>query len=145
MTTVQNKAVVRAFIDAINAQAWTRLDVLMSPTVVRHGHVADQPDVRSREELAAFLCREAVAFPDAKEHVQALVGEGDVVAARLRFSGTQRGRWGSFPPSNKVLSSEFLAMFRIEDGRIAEIWVAWDNLDALVQLGHLTRDPPAAP
>jgi predicted ester cyclase len=35
---------------------------------------------------------------------------------------------------------EFAAFLRVEDGRIAEMWVTWDNMAALTQLGHL---PPA--
>ncbi len=27
-------------------------------------------------------------------------------------------------------------IFRLEDGKIAEMWVTWDNLSALMQLGH---------
>jgi hypothetical protein len=34
----------------------------------------------------------------------------------------------------------FIGILRIEDGKVAEIWVEWDNLYALAQLGHL--EPP---
>ncbi len=43
---------------------------------------------------------------------------------------------GPFPPSGKVLSSNYLAIYRIEYDRIAEAWAEWDNLAALKQLGH---------
>jgi len=42
---------------------------------------------------------------------------------------------GNFPPTGKSVESKFLTIFRIEDGRIAEIWVEWDNLAMLTQLG----------
>ena len=62
------------------------------------------------------------------------------MAVWATYRGTQRGRWGSFPPSGKSLEVDFVGFFRIEQGRIAELWVTWDNLAALVQLGHL--QPP---
>ena len=43
---------------------------------------------------------------------------------------------GPFPPSGKRLSLDFAALFRIESGKIVELWVTWDNLAALSQLGH---------
>lgn len=33
-----------------------------------------------------------------------------------------------------------MGILRIEEGKIAEIWVEWDNLNALTQLGHF---PPS--
>ena len=140
----RNKAVVRAFVAAINAQDWRRLDELVSDDVVRHSQTADQPLVRTRDELKAFLVREASTFPDGHESIELLVAEGDLVAARLRFAGTQRGPLGPFPPSGKALAAHFLCMFRIDGDRIREIWVEWDNLNALQQLGHVVLPPDSA-
>ena len=36
------------------------------------------------------------------------------------------------------------ALFRIADGRIAELWVTWDNMSALGQLGHFPPPTEAA-
>ena len=37
-----------------------------------------------------------------------------------------------------------VAMFRIDSGRIAELWVEWDNVAMLSQLGLFPPSPPAA-
>jgi len=87
-------------------------------------------------DLVAFLQAEFVTFPDATETLLDLVAEGDRVAARHHFRGTQLGAMGPFPPSGKVLSSNYLAIYRIESQRIAEAWAEWDNLAGLRQLGH---------
>ncbi len=131
-----NKALIRAFVQAINDRDWDRLDELVAPDFVRHSHAAGEPGVRSREELKAFLCRELETFPDAEEQVEDLIAEGDRVAARHAFRGTQRGPLGPHPPTGKVLASTYLAIYRIEAGRIAEAWAEWDNLHGLKQLGH---------
>lgn len=43
---------------------------------------------------------------------------------------------GPFPASDRRLDLPFIGMLRVEDGKIAEIWVERDNLNALSQLGH---------
>jgi predicted ester cyclase len=61
---------------------------------------------------------------------------------RISFSGTQLGALGAYPPTGKRLASEYLAIYRLEQGTIVEIWAEWDNLHSLIQLGHFV--PPAA-
>jgi hypothetical protein len=43
---------------------------------------------------------------------------------------------GPYPPTEKVMTADYLAIYRVEDGQIAEAWAEWDNLSGLVQLGH---------
>ena len=132
----RNKTVVRAFIEAINAKDWSKLDEFVAAGVVRHSQPSGQPQVRCRDDLKEFLRREAETFPDAHERIQFLVAEGDKVAARLAFRGTQLGPMGPFPASGNTLSADFTCIFRLAGGRIAEVWAEWDTLNALMQLGH---------
>jgi steroid delta-isomerase-like uncharacterized protein len=132
----QNKALISSFINSVNAQNWERLGMLLAPDFVRHSNAAGDPEVRSANELIAFLKNEYASFPDAHEALLDLIAEGERVAARSHFCGTQLGRLGSYPPSGKVLSATTLAIYRLEGGRIAEAWVEWDNLYGLRQLGY---------
>lgn len=136
----RNKALVRAFVDAINARDWGRLDGLVAPDFVRHSRSA--PPVHGRDELERYLRGEFETFPDGQETIEDVVAEGDRVAVRHGFRGTQHGRMGPYPPSGKRMVAEYLAIYRIASGVIAEAWVEWDNLTGLVQLGHHT--PPGA-
>ena len=137
MSIENNKATVTAFILAVNEQEWATLDALVADDVVRHSRTYGQPQLRGRKKLVEFLRSEAMTFPDAEEKILYLVAEDDRVAAALQFTGTQRGPMGPFPASGRRIQANFLAMFRLKDGRIAEVWVEWDNLSALLQLGHL--------
>lgn len=65
-----------------------------------------------------------------------MIAEGDRVAIWATYSGTQKGPLGPFPPSGKGLKLDISGVFRIEDAKIAEIWVTWGNLTSLTQLGH---------
>jgi steroid delta-isomerase-like uncharacterized protein len=138
MSLENNKAAVTAFLLAVNEQEWATLDALVADDVVRHSRTYGQPQLRGRDRLVEFLKSEAMTFPDAQQKILYLVAEGDRVAAALQFTGTQKGPMGPFPASGRRIQANFLAMFRLQDGRIAEVWVEWDNLSALLQLGHLT-------
>jgi len=43
---------------------------------------------------------------------------------------------GPFPPSDRQMTLEFAGIHRIENGKLAETWLTWDNMAALSQLGH---------
>ena len=144
MTIEQNKTVVRAFVEAVNQRDWRRLEDLLAPDFARHSSTFGQPQIRSRQQLRDFLAGEARTFPDAHESIHFLVTEGDMVAVHSGFRGTQTGPLGPFPASGKILSADFISIYRISDGRIAEAWVEWDCLNGLIQLGHLAA-PSASP
>lgn len=140
MSLDANKAIVRAFVAAINAQDWTQLDALVAADFQRHSDAAGDPPVRSRAELVAFLQDEAKTFPDAHETIDDLIAEGDRVAVRHTFRGTQEGPLGPFPPTGRTMEATYLAIYRIEAGCIAEAWAEWDSQSGLKQLGHLDAD-----
>ena len=58
------------------------------------------------------------------------------------YSGTNTGPMGDIPATGKSAESPFLGIFRIESGLIAELWVEWDNLAMLTQLGLYPPPPP---
>ena len=136
-TTEQNKAVIRRFLDAWNNRQLEAFDELIAPDVVRHCQATPGADVRSLDQLKEFLRQDTAVFPDSIQTITHLVAEGDFVAAWSTYEGTQKGPMGPFPPSGAKAKFDFGAMFRIEDGKIAEWWVTWDNVTILRALGHL--------
>lgn len=135
--TSNNKRILEIFVNAINRHDWSTLRRVVSPNFVRHSYAAGTSEVRSLDQLIDFLKSESNTFPDGKEELLDMVAEGDKVAARHSFVGTQSGQMGPYPPTGKVLRADYLAIYRIENGLIAESWAEWDNLYGLSQLGHL--------
>ncbi len=131
-----NEAIVRGFVEAINAKDWPLLRELVAEDFSRHSIAGGEPGITSREKLIEYLASEYATFPDATEALEDLFAAGDKVATRHRFRGTQMGPLGTHPPSGRVLEATYLAIYRIEGGRIAEAWAEWDNLAGLRQLGH---------
>ncbi|MBD1997591.1 ester cyclase [Leptolyngbya sp. FACHB-541] len=139
--TNRHKALIQEFVDAINEQNWKKLDELVAIDFVRHSYAAGEPGICGRDELKEFLHRELATFPDAFESIEDILAEGDKVAVRQRFQGTQQGWMGSYPPSGRKLTANYIAIYRMQDGQIVEAWAEWDNLNGLKQLGHF--NPPA--
>lgn len=136
----RHKATVRALVDAVNAGNFDALGDLVAPDVRRHSAATTGVTVENLDQFTAFLHQDLSAVPDAQQEIVLMLSEGDFVAVLARYRGTQRGQFGPFPPSHKPVDLPFIGILRLAGGRVAEIWVEWDNLNALVQLGHFT--PP---
>lgn len=140
-TSEQNKALARRFGEAINTRQFHLLDDLVAANFVRHCQATPDVAVRSREQFKAFLHQDAAVFPDGTQTLKHLLAEGDLAAVWVTYEGTQQGPMGPFPPSGKKMQVDFGAILRVENGKIAEMWVTWDNLTALAQLGHFPPPP----
>lgn len=139
--TEANKQLVRSMVEAINARDLDALDDLVAADVQRHSGATPGVTVENLDQFKEFLHEDLAAVPDAVQEIDFMLAEGDLVAARLFYRGTQTGQMGPFPPSGNALEIPFIGILRIADGKIAELWVEWDNLNALTQLGHFP--PPA--
>lgn len=137
-----NKELVQAFADAVNNADWDAFDVLLTDDFTRHCQATPDIQVHSRDEFKAVQEAFLQSAPDQHIDIQLLVAEGDRVAAYAIYSGTQTGAMGDIPPTGKRFESRFISIFRIENDRIAELWVEWDNLAILTQLG--VWPPPQA-
>jgi steroid delta-isomerase-like uncharacterized protein len=141
MTIEENKTLVRRFGEAMNARQYGALDKVVAQDFRRHCQATPDINVTSLEQFKEFLRCDAAVFPDSVQTLVHMVAEGDLVAVWLTYEGTQRGQMGPFPPSGKKMRLDFGAFLRVENGKIAEMWVTWDNLAALAQLGHLPGPP----
>jgi len=134
--------VVRGMVEAINHRDFAGLDKFVAQDVHRHSGATPGVVVENIDQFRAFLRQDLAAVPDAKQEIQSIFSCGDKVALVATYEGTQTGPFGPYPPSGKHLELTFLSILRLEKGKIAEMWVEWDNLSALVQLGHYAPPGP---
>ncbi|MEN8145341.1 MAG: ester cyclase [Gemmatimonadota bacterium] len=135
--TELNKDLVRRFVVAINDRNLEALGETVAVDFVRHCQATPDVEVRSLEDLRRFIELDSVTFPDSLVTIDQLVAEDNLVGFFARYEGTQHGPMGPFPPSDRRASIDFGGVFRMETGKIAELWVTWDNVAMLSQLGHL--------
>ncbi len=132
----ENKQLFLRSIDAINSKNFEALNDLGAANFVRHCQATPDVKVNSLEDFKNYLRQDSTTFPDSRLSIDHLVSEGDFVAFHGTYVATQKGPMGPFPPSNKQVSIEIAGLQRFENGKAAEMWVTWDNLAALTQLGH---------
>jgi len=132
----KNKEIAQRMIDAINDRDYDQLDELMAYDIMRHSQATPDINICNLDEFKDFLKEDAKTFPDSHITTEMLIAEGDLVAGYFTYTGTQKGAMGPFPPTNKKAELKYLGILRFENGKIAEMWVEWDNLSFLTQLGH---------
>lgn len=137
-----NKDLVRRFTELANAADWDALADIVADDFTRHSAATAGPPVTSRDQFVALQESFLSTFPDQRVTLEQLIAEGDYVAVRALYTGTQTGPMGEFPATGRAVEGPFIAVFRIEAGRIAELWVEWDNLVMLTQLGLFPPAPP---
>jgi len=138
---VDPEDVVLGMVEAVNRRDLDALDAFVAPDVRRHSAATPDVTVENLEQFKAFLRADFAAVPDSVQKVDMIFAAGDMVAVRGTYEGTQTGRMGPFPPSGRKLTIPFIGILRVLKGKVAEIWVEWDNLNALTQLGHFPPQP----
>ena len=135
-----NKQLFVQGVEAVNSRNWAALDTQIVANYVRHCQATPEVQVRSLEDFKLYLKQDVATFPDSRITIDKVVTEGDLVAFYCTYTGTQKGPMGPFPASNKRMTLEFAGIHRVENGKLAETWLTWDNMTALAQLGHF---PPS--
>jgi steroid delta-isomerase-like uncharacterized protein len=142
MSDSANKALSRRFTELFGTDDVSLADDVFTGGVVFHGAVAGG-DLHGVEAVKEFVAAYRAAFPDARSTVEEQIAEGDRVATRWRARGTHRGPLGDLPATGREFVMEGMTIERIEGDRIAEVWVARDELGLMRQLG-VVREREAA-
>lgn len=75
------------------------------------------------------------AFPDRRITHHDAIAEGDKVLIRWSMTGTHEGDLMGIPQTGNSITVTGFDYFRIEGGRIAEMWQEADQLGMMQQLG----------
>jgi steroid delta-isomerase-like uncharacterized protein len=136
-----NKEVSRRFTELFSSGDDVLAESVLSPDVVFHGTAGDG-ELCGLDAMKRFLASYRRAFPDARSTVQDQVAEGDKVVTRWRARGTHRGQLGPIASTGREFVMDGITIERIAGGRIAEVWVARDELGLLSQLGVVPQGEP---
>ena len=115
-------------------------DEILTRDFVTHVNGQDMPGAEGAKQLATAI---RTAFPDVRiSHHEAIVS-GNRVAIRWTSDGTHQGDYFGVPPTGKPIHVEGIDLFHIQDGKIAEVWIEFDNLSLMQQMGVVPQPEQA--
>ena len=151
-TPEQNVDLVLQWFTALAEGNSENVAALATPDLIYH---APSPQIRLQTDGAGTWANTRLQdYPDLEVTVEQVFSAGDMVASYIRFAGTQSGDAEDargVPATG--LRTEWVSMvnFRVECGKIAEVWSVSDDLGQLRQLGVISDaelqsvDPVATP
>ena len=133
MSTEENKAIVHQFFEEGPSKGNLSIaDTLLSPDFSIHGPLPASPGIKGIHEVIT-TCREA--FEHLSVTIEDMVAEGDKVVARFTARGVHKGSFMDLPATGKPITLTGIEIFRIEDGKIIEIWAEANLFGLMQQLG----------
>jgi steroid delta-isomerase-like uncharacterized protein len=140
-TERDHETVVRRYVEeGYNEKDPAVLRETMTEDVVVHGLFGVDGPVEGIEAYGEYAATLMGAFPDVVGEIHDVVATDDRVMARWTIAGTHEGELFGIEPTGESIEVEGLALFRMEDGRIAEKRYRQDDLGMLEQLG-LVEEP----
>lgn len=124
---------------------YDRIDDIVTEDFVQHGPVTGM-ELSGREELTENIRQYTEAFSDLESTVNLVFSDddGEYVAGHFTNTGTHDGELMGIPPTNVDGTVDVIAIYRIEDDRIAESWVLGDIYSLFSQLGTFPETGPFA-
>ena len=140
MTTEENKAIVRHWIDEV----WCKKNIAAVDEFMAGNFVFDwappgvPSDIHGYKKAVTILL---TAFLDLQITVDDIIAEGDKVAVRWVGDATHEGEFLGIEPTGKKVVITGVSFVHIVDGKILEEWSEMDLLGVIQQLGmYLTTD-----
>jgi steroid delta-isomerase-like uncharacterized protein len=132
MSTEENKNIVRRFFEEGPSKGdLSAANKLLAPNFTLHVPLPCSPGIQGINDVIS-ACR--AAFDHLNVIVEDMVAEDDKVAARFTARGIHKGAFMGLPPTGKPITMTGIEIFRIENGKIAELWGEANLLGLMQQL-----------
>ena len=133
----RNKAMVRAFIEAIDRKDLDTALTMVTDNYIWQGNAPQgQTRVEGKENFRAAVAEFLDAMPDLKIDILDMVAEGERVAIRLREVGHHTGiEWCGVKPAGARVEWYPFDFYRVENGKLAEEWFTDDPYTIFRSLG----------
>ena len=128
--------IITRFEHAFRASDQATIDELCDPGLVDHNPAPDHSPTLAgfKQKVAGFNS----IFPDLEEDLQDIIASGDTVATRWVVTGSLQQEFMGIPAAGQRIRVEGTNFYRLEDGRVTDIWAQSDALGMLQQLGAIS-------
>jgi predicted ester cyclase len=136
--STQHKLVLSYFRDVLDGRKLGLLDQMFHADCVIH---RPEGTLNGLAGIRGFLERGLATFATFETEVHDVVESGDRVVVRITHrglgAGVFRSRLGDYDIKGKSVTWDATVIFRLNNGKIAEEWVARDELGLLISAGVL--------
>jgi steroid delta-isomerase-like uncharacterized protein len=131
-----NIAIVRKFFEVGPSKGdLAAADALLHPEFSLHTPLPTPgPGIPAMNNVIT-TCR--AAFHGLHVTIDDIMADGDKVTARFTARGLHNGEFMGVPPTGKAITMTGIEIFRIKDGKIAELWGEANLMGLMQQLGIL--------
>lgn len=120
-TADELRSISQSYLDCLNAQDWSRLGEFVHDTVSHNGRAFGLAGYRS------MLESDFQQIPDLQFHVELLVCEPPVIAARLKFHCSPEGDFLGLPLNGRTVSFAENIFYEFEGRKIKTAWSVLDK------------------
>ena len=134
----ENKALIRRGIELMEKRDYENFAKLHTPDYISHSTLNQKP--QTLDETLEFIREVVATFPDCSTTIEDIIAEGDKVATRELWRGTNKGDIEELgiKATGKEVTLEIICIFRIKDGKVAESWEIFDMMSFVNQLSANT-------
>jgi steroid delta-isomerase-like uncharacterized protein len=143
MSTADNKAIVRRWIEAIDRHDLDGVGDAVAEDAVWRVPIVPEPIV-GRAAVQQLVSGFFTAFSDFRAEVIEQIAEGDRVVTHVTASGTNDGEILGMPATGKHVSWSVVHTHTIRDGELKDDYVVFDRLALMEQLQGASQ-PAQAP
>jgi steroid delta-isomerase-like uncharacterized protein len=93
------------------------------------------PTPALKEDVFQVLKSWTETFPDWIHGIKEMIAKGDFVLVRVIDTATHEGEFQGIPATGNKIEVGAIIIYRIEDGKIVEVWEEMDMLGMMQQLG----------
>ncbi len=139
MSVEENLKLIDAGVEAYNAHDWDRFFEFYAESVVNYAPNLPEPG-KGLAALREWFEATETGFPDHRMEKVRAFGQGDYVCLESVWKGTHKGpirgmKGEEIPATNKSVKNRLTTVFKIEEGKVTENHVYWDQLATFSQLG----------
>lgn len=125
-THAEVRSLYLSYLQRCNEHDFDGMESFYAPTI----KVNDSP--MNPADVAGQFAPITAAFPDWHWEVRNLVIDGDLIAVHFQVTGTHQGTFGDVEPTGRRVSITQFTFYRLDDGKIAEVWDHAD-MDAVMK------------
>jgi predicted ester cyclase len=137
---MSNEQILRQFMQ----QVWNEKDIAAIPQFVHpaytiHIDTGDPWEGKTLDhrEFEIRLHYSFDSFPDIHFAIQQAVSDGDYVAITWIMTGTNLGKLGDIPPTNKPIHSTGVTLYHFNNGKVCGHSQVFDRTTIMRQLGFI--------